>query len=375
MKFRGWQNKALSFIKAHVTNTLKLTAQQTTAELKQGAPADLSEGSIYYRKFKFAAPKVRSLIQELEARAASEECVFFFAAMLCCANHGGRYQAALVECMHVYFQQRRQLVAPLVQSRVRELAQSSDLHGLLRAGWAYVFQLCAAEHQLCSVFFEKPSAGLNSLLEGFALDLHDVLRPLVLQQHRIEVLCAAVSIIRGELCEEQLDRRAALSPALRPLLMRLQGDVQERLVFMTQAYIRDEIAGFAPAAAHLEYPERLQAAAAAAAAAPVKASAGEHTLRSLGGSWYPTLERTLLVLSKLYLSIEPVVFEGLAQEAVSVCIESLSSAAKTIGSKKVTPRVPKCEQKCNDTHITSKAQLLTAHTNTTPSWNFLGVMN
>lgn len=73
VKFRAWQAKALGLIAAHITQTLRFTAQQTMSDLKPNTPIDLSDSSIYYRKFKFSAPKIRPLIQELESRATLSE--------------------------------------------------------------------------------------------------------------------------------------------------------------------------------------------------------------------------------------------------------------------------------------------------------------
>jgi len=47
-------------------------------------------------------------------------------------------------------------------------------------------------------------------------------------------------------------------------------------------------------------------------------------------TWYPTLPRTVLLLSKLYRSVERGVFEGLAQELVHGCVTSLFNAFGSI---------------------------------------------
>ena len=50
-------------------------------------------------------------------------------------------------------------------------------------------------------------------------------------------------------------------------------------------------------------------------------------------TWFPTLERTLMCLSRIYLNVEMSVFEDLAQEAVTVCSDSLHSASREISSR------------------------------------------
>lgn len=50
----------------------------------------------------------------------------------------------------------------------------------------------------------------------------------------------------------------------------------------------------------------------------------------LHGMWYPGVRRTLAALSRLYRCLEKKVFQGLAQEAISLCIQSVDNATKQI---------------------------------------------
>ena len=50
--------------------------------------------------------------------------------------------------------------------------------------------------------------------------------------------------------------------------------------------------------------------------------------------WYPTVRRTLVCLSRLYRCIDRPIFQGLSQEALTYCIQSVSNAASAISAKK-----------------------------------------
>merc|ERR1719228_1302256 len=50
----------------------------------------------------------------------------------------------------------------------------------------------------------------------------------------------------------------------------------------------------------------------------------------LHGMWYPPVRRTLVCLSKLYRCLEKPIFQGLSQEVLSACLESVASAATII---------------------------------------------
>lgn len=56
----------------------------------------------------------------------------------------------------------------------------------------------------------------------------------------------------------------------------------------------------------------------------------------LHGMWYPPVRRTLVCLSRLYRCIERPIFQGLSQEALTMCIQSINSAAETIKANKVS---------------------------------------
>ncbi|XP_037562444.1 conserved oligomeric Golgi complex subunit 3 isoform X1 [Dermacentor silvarum] len=56
----------------------------------------------------------------------------------------------------------------------------------------------------------------------------------------------------------------------------------------------------------------------------------------LHGMWYPTVRRTLVCLSKLYRCVDKTIFQGLSQEVLAACIDSLSTAGKEISKNKAT---------------------------------------
>ena len=59
--------------------------------------------------------------------------------------------------------------------------------------------------------------------------------------------------------------------------------------------------------------------------------------------WYPTVRRTLVCLSKLFRCTERAVFQGLSQEALAMCAQSLQSAAQAIAQKAVRSTLPQTD--------------------------------
>ncbi|KAJ8548453.1 hypothetical protein ON010_g11219 [Phytophthora cinnamomi] len=130
--------------------------------------------------------------------------------------------------------------------------------------------------------------------------LYNTVRPQFLAQKDLEVLCEVIQVLRSEVIEASITPRAALVGYAEP------------------KYIRDEIEGYVPTAADLDYPAKLIAA--------------EQTGASLYATWYPSLEHTLMCLSKGYHFVKMEIFEELAQDAIQICTASLKMASADIAA-------------------------------------------
>jgi len=164
------------------------------------------------------------------------------------------------------------------------------------------------ELALHASFFVRVPAGTAAENVGGGTALwhvwYDRLRPLVLQQTELDVLCEMAHILRVEvLGATQTDHDGA---SFDPIVARLLQDVQERIAFRVQAFVHDGIRSFRPATADVELPD-------------------EPTDR--GDCWFPPLSRALACLAKVYPCVPRPVFQGLAQEVVSECMASVLRAS------------------------------------------------
>lgn len=127
--------------------------------------------------------------------------------------------------------------------------------------------------------------------------------------------------------------------AFKPVVTRLIEDVQERLIFVAQTYMRDKITDYVPKPADLNYPDKLidgklaylavdlvltfhlvlakkgpvalgvvNGAAEQVPTDPVPPQTSTQALTEAGkefyATWYPTLEHTLKLLFKLYYTVD-----------------------------------------------------------------------
>ncbi|KAL4857660.1 Conserved oligomeric Golgi complex subunit 3 [Chlorella vulgaris] len=397
VKFRQLQARALTAVRTKVQIVLRGAAAQVQAaareagaqgagqpppaplQLSAGAAADGASAALLYVRFRAAAePALKDLLQGIEQRAQQSQASWCWeAADAHLPDALQDYARLLKDCQQLYCETRLALMQAPVAAYMRQLA-SQPLPSLLRSGCGHLMQACAQESQLFEQFFPATAArgggtSLAPLVDPLCTLLYDAVRPALITVQDIDGLCELVDILRTEVMEEQLGRRGDAVAPLEPMLQRTLADIQERLTFRAQAFVREEVAGFVPKAGDLDYPERLQnlapppvpaaqaapepgagfaqedgggtaaqavdelpvssngqAAAADGAATGGTGEAGADAAAEQYQSWYPPVQRTLSLLSKLYRGVDARIFNGLAHEAVLAATASVQDAARQI---------------------------------------------
>lgn len=319
LKFRQLQSRALGMIRFHVVSVLKSASSQVQAAMRSSSGSNnaVSEGveaSFIYVRFEAAAAELKPVLEEIESRSTRKD-----------------YIEILAECHRLYCEQRFSLIKNIVHQRISEFAKKEALPSLTRSGCAYLMQVCQLEHQLFDHFFPSSSDNVSSLaplIDPLSTYLYDTLRPRLVHETSLDFLCELVDILKVEVLGEQLTQSGESLVGLRPTLQRILADVHERLTFRARTHIRDEIANYFPSNEDLEYPEKLEKTA-----GELSENTSVGMNQGAPNAWYPPLEKTLSYLSKLYRCLEPVVFTGLAQEAVEVCSTSIQNASKLIAKR------------------------------------------
>ncbi|DAZ93461.1 TPA: LOW QUALITY PROTEIN: hypothetical protein N0F65_006520, partial [Lagenidium giganteum] len=293
----------------------------------------LDETSPYYVHFQLVAPSLEAVTKQLNRLATSTSA----------ASNPAAYMTnvmALSEVCTAYGNQRVALLYPSLSAYFESSSQSTDIVNLLRVSCSYLVRVCEAEFRLfLKVFGKEPSNPLYSFKSEhhdasseddeeeesafermvFQLSglLYNVVRPLMLQQKDLEVLCEAIQVLQSEIIECLILPRSGVLGFVEPVMHRMIQDAQERLILCVQKFIRDEIEGFVPTPADLDYPNKLL-----------------DTNASIYASWYPALEHTLLCLSKVYHFVNTEIFEELAQDAIQICTATLKMASADLMASK-----------------------------------------
>ncbi|ESO96117.1 hypothetical protein LOTGIDRAFT_116220 [Lottia gigantea] len=379
-RFKQCLSRALGLIKIHVTNILQNATQQVQPKKVCGIllyfyqkhcderynlfqrqqdsdTQNIADNAftLFYGKFRANAPRVKLLTEQLEIRT----------------DKSPEYIEVLNECHQCYFLQREKLLGPSISSTVTDLAKkhSRDHCALVRSGCAFMVHVCEDEYQLFFNFFSKPTPLLDQMLERMCNNLYDVFRPLIIHVNHLETLSELCSILKIEMMEEHVSNNVQELGAFEVICKQMLMDVQERLVYRTYIYIKSDILNYTPASGDLAYPEKLEMMESIAESLKKPATSHSRTPSNasstsqevaqltvtqdelnglevtptnmpmspadLHGMWYPTVRRTLVTLSKLYRCIDRTTFQGLSQEALQACIESLKKAEDGITKRKV----------------------------------------
>ncbi|KAJ3225402.1 Golgi transport complex subunit 3 [Clydaea vesicula] len=338
MRFRQCMTRALTLIKMHFTTQMRNLAIDTRDKLRDKAPKDILNSSLYtslfYVKFKTQGAKLKPLIAEIESR---------------CEGHKESFLEDLSIVLHDSF---RPLI--LRETKIELLSEICN-------------QLQIQKKSISS----NITTNYNDVGQGFNPSSEEKLG-----EEFIDGISLAANAVVGKILE----------------------DAQQRLVFRAQSYLKSDIEGFKPREEEVilftrtnKLPQPIPTSSTVpmapvlenvtdglhASPAVLKAlNEGEDTasldlrddLRIFStsnlnnqnksalkidtskkssdteektffnavygaGEWYPTLQRTLFILGKLYQSVPSAIFEDISQEAVEICRNSLLSASNIISKK------------------------------------------
>ena len=246
--------RGLTLIRVNFTSGLRDIASDVSRRIADKQLNDTTMSALLYAKFRVGAAELKEVAQEIRKRAVLPDN----------ADPGAEseYQGLMNELYTSYSALRGKLVIPLARKRINDIAMApstaKDLISFARTAIGYIKGVCSDEYELWREWFVGEE-GLYDFLESVCEPLHDHLRPRIIhevQLLKLSELCTLLQIRymhdqdedAEPLSADQLDFSALIHPALE--------DAQTRLVFRTQAILRDEIERYKPKKEELDYPAR-----------------------------------------------------------------------------------------------------------------------
>ncbi|KAL8277753.1 hypothetical protein RQP46_009875 [Phenoliferia psychrophenolica] len=347
IRFQQCLTRAMTLIKMYFVSVVRKLSSEVGDKMVGKDLSETAANALLYTKFSNSAETLRILLFELEKRARIEPA---------------EYGSLLDECYSTWFAARSGLLAAPLAEEVRRMDPgSTDLIKLARAGCNHLRSVSVSEWTLYAELFSTGEKEVYSFLENLCDYLYDSLRPRILHEPRLEVLCELCTVLTAMMAldtsrtaddDDDDDDALSLSSSLPNTLGRLRfsvlletilQDSQTRLVFRAQAVIQSEVLYYVPVPDDLAYPTKLEGHAHEGLTLWTE---DERLREGMGDgpgfrlpreeaqeTWYPTLKRTVWVLSKLNTYVNNAIFEDFAGEAVTLCRQSLSAAAGQISTR------------------------------------------
>ncbi|KAI4132458.1 MAG: hypothetical protein LQ338_000678 [Usnochroma carphineum] len=360
-RYRLLMTRGLTLIRVNFVGGLREIASDVTKRISDRQLNETTMSALLYAKFRVGASELKEVAQEIRKRAVRAPG----------AEPGAEseYQSLMNELYTSYSATRGKLVIPLIRKKIGDIAAapstSKELVPFARNSISYIRDMCTSENELWREWFEGKD-GLYDFLESVCEPLYDHLRPRIIHENEILKLCELCTLLQTRYMHDQeedeptvdaneLDFSVLIQPALE--------DAQTRLVFRTQAILRDEIERYKPKPDVLDYPANNRRVSLSgtkgqrpAATSRRKESNAEPTTpvpktpmiveegdspngqwgfdtqAALQG-WYPTLRKAIWLLSRIYRLVNSTVFDDLAHQIVHQTTLSLHHASALIAAR------------------------------------------
>ncbi|KAL9103323.1 MAG: hypothetical protein Q9163_001629 [Psora crenata] len=356
-RYRLLMTRGLTLIRVKFVGGLRDIASDVSRRIAGRQLNDSTMSALLYAKFRVGAAELKEVAQEIRKRSilpAGAE-----------TGQEGEYQSLMNELYTSYSATRGKLVIPLVRNKINGIAMApsttKDLVSFARSSIGYTRGICSDECELWREWFEGEE-GMYDFLESVCEPLFDHLRPRIIHETQLLKLCELCTLLQTQYMHDrdedaepleanQLDFSLLIRPALE--------DAQTRLVFRTQAILRDDIERYKPKKEELDYPARNRLVSLSGTKSEQAVTSGRRgsvaepttplpktpmvveeedspngqwsfdTAAAFQG-WYPTLRKAIWLLSRIYRLVNSTVFDDLAHNIVHTTTASLIHASTLI---------------------------------------------
>ena len=314
-------------IRVHFVGGLREIASDVARRIADKQLNDTTMSTLLYAKFRVGASEAKELAREVRKRAvlpANSE-----------PGAEAEYQSLMNELYTSYSATRGKLVIPLARKKIGDIAMapstSKNLVAFARSSIGYTRGVCSDEYELWHEYFDG-EYGVYDFLESVCEPLYDHLRPRIIHENQLIKLCELCTLLQTRYMHDQDDDSDSIEANrfdFSILILPALEDAQTRLVFRTQAILRDEIEHYRPKPEELDYPARNRRVSLTGTKTHVpvtsgrKGSIAEPTTpmpktpivveegdspNGLWGfdteaafeGWYPTLRKAIWLLSRIY---------------------------------------------------------------------------
>jgi conserved oligomeric Golgi complex subunit 3 len=319
--------RGLTLIRVHFVGALREIASEVTQRIADRQLNDTTMSALLYAKFRVGASELKEVAKEIRKRAVLP--------LGAAPGAEAEYQSLMNELYTSYSATRGKLIIPLSRKKMGEISMapstSKDLVSFARSSIGYIRGVCSDEYGLWREWFEEEE-GLYDFLEAVCEPLYDHLRPRIIHENQLLKLCELCTLLQTRYIhdqDEEIEPTEANQLDFSVLIQPAMADAQTRLVFRTQAILRDEIERYRIKPEDLDYPSRNRRVSLSGTKAHIPATSGRKgsvvepttpmpktpmvveeadspngrwgfDTEAVFEGWYPTLRKAIWLLSRIY---------------------------------------------------------------------------
>ncbi|KAK8854795.1 hypothetical protein IAR55_003534 [Kwoniella newhampshirensis] len=188
IRYQQCMTRSMTLIKFYFVGALKALGQEVGRRIGDKGLSETATQALIYTKFVSLSPSLRPLLAELEQRVSSNP---------------DELTTLLTECHTAWVVTRQGLMGARVNEEIMRMNPTgSDLVDLTRSGCSYLKQTCLDEFNLFKHFFLSGEIQLYGFLEGLCDYLYDHLRPRILHEPSLQVLCGVCTVLQALMVQD-----------------------------------------------------------------------------------------------------------------------------------------------------------------------------
>ncbi|EEB06417.2 hypothetical protein SJAG_01459 [Schizosaccharomyces japonicus yFS275] len=312
-------SNALGIIRTYFIRSIKSALASTQRELSRMDASKVMDSSLMYARFSVVSRITGPLLEEVQAH-------------LDLSPMGVQ---VVNDCIREFLAARKTLLVPLVESLMNNYAREKNLTTYIQNSFAFFKLMVDDELKLYSQFFRQESPLLPSFWTEVVSSFQGLARSLILHEHNLDQLCRNCSLLQAE-TKVQQDSNGEDTQSyydfLNTTYQQVLQTLQSRILFVVHNTYINSIEKYTPLPEDMQpelrpdlLPESMNKLN--MGEKPLTAANTEY-LSNLAASqgWYPPVQKSIEVLSKVYRLLNSHVFDEIAHEIVHICIASLVSA-------------------------------------------------
>ncbi|KAK4688991.1 conserved oligomeric Golgi complex subunit 3, partial [Tremellales sp. Uapishka_1] len=188
IRYQQCMTRSMTLIKLHFVAAIRALGQEVAKRVADRSMSETAAQALIYTKFVSLSQNLRPLLAELEHRVQTNP---------------DDLTSLLTECHTAWVSTRASLMGSRVAEEIGRMEPArSDLVDLTRSGCSYLKQTCLDEFTLFKHFFLSGETQLYGFLETLCDYLYDHLRPRILHEPSLSVLCQVCTVLQALMVQD-----------------------------------------------------------------------------------------------------------------------------------------------------------------------------